>query len=186
MPVEIERKFLVADDGWRPLSRSSQSFCQGYLALGPGPTVRVRRAGSAAFVTIKGDGQVARPEFEYAIPVADAEAMLAGLCHRPLVEKTRHDVWHAGVLWHVDEFRGGNDGLVLAEVELTAADQAVHLPNWVGREVTDDPGYRNSELSRRPIRERAAGSPSPEGADRSDGGPPVRAGDSAPEDRMLR
>ena len=117
MPVEIERRFLVADDGWRPLSRSSQSFCQGYLALGPGPTVRVRRAGSAAFVTIKGDGQVALPEFEYAIPVADAEAMLAGLCHRPLVEKTRHDVWHAGVLWHVDEFRGGNDGLVLAEAE---------------------------------------------------------------------
>ena len=156
MPVEIERKFLVESDDWRPLSRSSQRFCQGYLARGPGPTVRVRRAGPRAFVTVKGDGQIARPEFEYEIPVKDAEAMLADLCHRPLVEKTRHEVWHAGLLWHVDEFAGGNEGLVLAEVELAAVDQRVELPAWAGREVTDDPGYRNSELSRRPVRERAA------------------------------
>jgi CYTH domain-containing protein len=155
MPVEIERKFLVVGDGWRPLSRSSQRFCQGYLSLGPGPTVRVRRAGPVAFVTIKGDGQgIARPEFEYGIPVEDAEAMLAGLCHRPLVQKTRHEVLHAGLLWHVDEFEAGNGGLVLAEVELAAPDQPVELPGWVGREVTDDPGYRNSELSRRPMRAR--------------------------------
>jgi adenylate cyclase len=154
MPVEIERKFLVVGDEWRPLVRSNQRFRQGYLALGPGPTVRVRRTGPAAFVTIKGDGQIARPEFEYEIPVEDAEAMLAGLCHRPLIEKTRHDLWHAGVLWHVDEFEGANGGLVMAEVELSAVDQPLSLPGWVGREVTDDPGYRNSELSRRPIHDR--------------------------------
>lgn len=156
MPVEIERKFLVVGDGWRALSRSSQWYRQGYLARGPGPTVRVRRAGSIAFITVKGDGQVARPEFEYAIPVEDAEAMLADLCLRPLVEKMRHEVWHAGLLWHVDEFEGGNKGLVLAEVELASVDQCVELPAWAGREVTDDPGYRNSELSRQPLRDRAA------------------------------
>lgn len=151
MPVEIERKFLVVGDGWRRLSRSSERYRQGYLSLGPGPTVRVRRAGPVAFVTVKGDGRIARPEFEYEIPVADAEAMLAELCHRPLVEKTRHEVWHAGVLWHVDEFEGGNGGLVMAEVELAAVDQPLRLPDWVGREVTGDLAYRNSELSRRPM-----------------------------------
>lgn len=151
MPVEIERKFLVVGDAWRPHARSSQRYRQGYLSLGPGPIVRVRRAGPVAFVTIKGDGRIARPEFEYRVPVEDAEAMLAGLCHRPLVEKTRHEVPHAGLLWHVDEFEGGNGGLVLAEVELASVDQAVRLPAWVGREVTDDQRYRNSELSRRPM-----------------------------------
>jgi len=151
MPVEIERKFLVVGDGWRPLSRSSQRYRQGYLSLGPASTVRVRRAGPVAFLTVKGDGQIARAEFEYGIPIEDAEAMLAGLCHRPLVEKTRHEVWHAGLLWQVDEFEGCNKGLVLAEVELAALDQPVELPSWVGREVTDDPRYRNSELSQRPM-----------------------------------
>lgn len=157
MPIEIERKFLVAGDGWKPLARSSQQFRQGYLCLGtPGPTVRVRRAGPVAFVTIKGDGAIARPEFEYVIPVDDAEAMLEGLCHRPLVEKTRHEVPHEGVSWHVDEFEAANAGLVLAEVELSAVDQPIRLPPWIGREVTDDPAYRNSELSRRPIGGRGA------------------------------
>lgn len=155
MPVEIERKFLVVGDTWRSLAGPGQRYCQGYLSLGPGPIVRIRRAGRNAFITVKGDGEVARSEFEYEIPVEDADAMLAELCHRPLVEKTRHEVWYAGLLWHVDEFEGGNDGLVLAEVELASVDQPIGLPAWTGREVTDDPGYRNSELSRRPMRERA-------------------------------
>lgn len=154
MAVEIERKFLVISDEWRPFVRSNQWFRQGYLSHGPGPTVRVRRAGPAAFITVKGDGRIARPEFEYEIPVADADAMLAGLCDKPLVEKTRHEVWHAGLLWQVDEFEGGNAGLVLAEVELAAADQAFQMPDWAGCEVTDDLGYRNSELSRLPINRR--------------------------------
>ena len=90
MPLEIERKFLVVHDGWRPLARSRQRFRQGYLSRGPGATVRVRQAGQAAFLTVKGDGQVARAEFEYAIPVVDVEAMLASLCGPTLIEKTRH------------------------------------------------------------------------------------------------
>jgi adenylate cyclase len=159
MPVEIERKFLVAHDGWRPLVRSRQRLQQGYLSRGPGTTVRIRRAGFAAFLTVKGAGGIARAEFEYEIPVSDADAMLADLCREPLIEKTRHEVCHAGLLWQVDEFHGINEGLVVAEVELRAADQPVQLPDWVGREVTSDAAYRNSELSRRPRGERVAPGP---------------------------
>ena len=145
----------------RPLARSRQRLRQGYLSRGPGAVVRVRLvAGQAAFLTVKSDnGGISRAEFEYAIPAADAEAMLADLCRPPLVEKTRHEVPHAGLLWQVDEFHGGREGLVLAEVELGAADQLVELPDWTGREVTDDMAYRNSELSLRPDGGPAAPSP---------------------------
>ena len=159
MPVEIERKFLVAHDGWRAVARSRQRLQQGYLSHGSGTTVRIRRAGSAAFLTVKGAGSVARAEFEYEIPVSDADTMLADLCRGPLIEKTRHEVCHAGMLWQVDEFHGFNEGLVVAEVELHAADQPVQLPDWVGREVTGDAAYRNSELARRPRGGRAGPGP---------------------------
>jgi adenylate cyclase len=147
MPIEIERKFLVADDAWRG-GREGQRFCQGYLASDAGVTVRVRRAGPKAYVTIKGqgDGSLVRPEFEYEIPVEEAEQMLLSLCRQPLIEKTRHEVGHAGHLWHVDEFGGENAGLVLAEVELNHPAEEVVLPSWVGEEVTSDPHYRNSAL----------------------------------------
>lgn len=156
MPTEIERKFLVVDDRWRASARSSEFLRQGYLPNAPGATVRVRRAGPFAFLTVKGEGIVARPEFEYPIPIGDAEALLASLCRPPLIEKTRHDVWHDGLVWHVDEFHSGNQGLVLAEVELQAVDQAVSLPLWVGREVTGDPAYRNSKLGWLPLENRSA------------------------------
>ncbi len=155
MPVEIERKFLVVGDAWRG-GRPGQRFCQGYLAADAagGVTVRVRRAGPEAFLTVKGPGDgggLARPVFEYAIPVEDAEQMLAGLCRRPLIEKTRHEVAHAGRLWQVDEFGGDNAGLVLAEVELDEPGQEVELPPWAGEEVTADPRYRNSAMVDRPM-----------------------------------
>jgi CYTH domain-containing protein len=151
MPTEIERKFLVVSGAWRDGS-PGQRFCQGYLASGEGVTVRIRRAGPKAYVTIKGEteGRM-RPEFEYAIPVDEAEAMLESLCQRPLIEKTRHEVVHAGHLWHVDEFGGDNAGLVLAEVELARPDEPVELPAWVGEEVTSDPRYRNSALVTAPM-----------------------------------
>ena len=146
MPVEIERKFLVMDDGWRG-DISGQRFCQGYLARSEGVTVRVRRAGPRAYLTIKGEPNgMVRLEFEYEVPVDDAEAMLEALCARPLIEKTRFLVRYEGLVWHVDEFTGDNAGLVLAEVELERPDQAVPLPPWVGQEVTHDPRYRNSRL----------------------------------------
>jgi CYTH domain-containing protein len=146
MPVEIERKFLVLDDGWRG-DISGQRYCQGYLARSDGVTVRVRRAGPRAYLTVKGEPNgIARPEFEYEVPVDDAEAMLAALCARPLIEKTRFLVCYEGLQWHVDEFKGDNAGLVLAEIELEHPDQPVPLPPWVGQEVTHDPRYRNSRL----------------------------------------
>jgi adenylate cyclase len=126
MPVEIERKFLVASDSWREHA-SGQRYCQGYLSKGD-VTVRVRRAGPRAFLTIKGSGDgIVRPEFEYEIPVEEAEEMIK-LCRRPLIEKTRYEVLHEGVLWEVDEFEGENTGLVLAEVELEHPDQLLALP----------------------------------------------------------
>jgi|SoiMethySBSTD1v2_1073268.scaffolds.fasta_scaffold1788361_1 adenylate cyclase len=146
MPIEIERKFLVVGDGWRS-GPPGQRFCQGYLARTDGVTVRVRCAGSRAYLTVKGkaDGLV-RPEFEYEVPVGEAEAMLTGLCRRPLIEKVRHEVTHEGLVWNVDEFQGENAGLILAEIELDHPNQPVALPPWIGREVTHDPRYRNSRL----------------------------------------
>jgi adenylate cyclase len=146
MPVEIERKFLVVGDGWRPTT-AGQRFCQGYLARSNGVTVRVRRAGLQAYLTVKGEPDgIVRPEFEYEVSVDDAEAMLKALCARPLIEKTRFIVQHEAFIWHVDEFAGDNAGLILAEVELERPDQYVPLPPWVGEEVTHDPRYRNSRL----------------------------------------
>jgi adenylate cyclase len=154
MPVEIERRFLVVSDGWRGKA-IGQRFCQGYLARADGVTVRVRRAGARAYLTVKGEPNgLVRPEFEYEVPVEEAEAMFK-LCRRPLIEKTRYEVSHAGLVWHVDEFEGDNAGLVLAEVELDHPDQPVARPPWLGPEVSHDPRFRNSRLSDTP---QAAGS----------------------------
>ncbi|MEP9352899.1 CYTH domain-containing protein [Xanthobacter sp. KR7-65] len=151
MPVEIERKFLVTSDGWRSGARAT-SIRQGYLSNGSGATVRIRVAQGDAFITVKGRTEgIARAEFEYAIPLSDAEAMLDTLCARPLIEKTRYAVEHRGRLWTVDVFEGENDGLVVAEVELSGADEVIELPEWAGEEVTDDPRYRNSALVHAPL-----------------------------------
>jgi adenylate cyclase len=149
MGFEIERKFLVTHDGWRGQGTAIR-ICQGYLAS-EAVTVRVRRAGDQAFLTIKGEGGLVRPEFEYPIPLEDAEQLLL-LCRRPLIEKIRHAVAHGGVVWQVDEFLGENAGLVIAEAELADARQELSLPDWIGAEVTNDPGYRNASLVRDPRR----------------------------------
>ncbi len=145
-PVEVERKFLVVSDGWRT-GEPGVSIAQGYLAAGGPATVRVRRMGDSAYLTIKGRPVGgARPEFEYPIPVAHAEAMLA-LCPGQPLAKTRYRVPFGGRTWEVDVFEGRLAGLVLAEVELDRIDAAVDLPPWVGREVTDDPRYLNENLA---------------------------------------
>jgi CYTH domain-containing protein len=111
----------------------------------------VRIAGSKAWLTIKGPSQgIARPEFEYPIPAGDAEQMLA-LCVRPLIEKIRYRIEYRGRFWEVDEFMGDNEGLVTAEIELSAPAEAVELPPWVGAEVSDDPRYFNANLVARPF-----------------------------------
>ena len=155
MPLEIERKFLVTGTAWR--SPDAQRLVQGYLSRDKARTVRVRIAGPLAFLTIKGaTSGASRAEFEYPIPLADAEALL-GLCEGPLIDKIRHRVAFGGLLWEVDEFLGENAGLVVAEVELEREDQAVDLPPWVGEEVTHDPRYFNSNLASFPFSQWRAG-----------------------------
>lgn len=150
MKIEIERKFLLKDDSWRP-DASGVLYRQGYLCTDPERTVRVRVGGNTAILAIKGGGDgLARPEFEYSIPAKDAEALLDSLCLQPLVEKIRYHVPFAGLMWEIDEFLGANAGLLLAEVELEQAGQAVPLPPWIGMEVTGDPRYYNAWLVRHP------------------------------------
>jgi CYTH domain-containing protein len=149
MAIEIERKFLVLHDGWRHDAGPGRRVCQGYISRSAGTTVRIRRIGDQAFLTVKGARNgISRPEYEYEIPLADAEAMLADLCLHPPLEKVRYDVPHAGLVWEVDVFEGSHAGLVLAEVELDHADQPIALPAWVGPEVTYDVRYRSAALAR--------------------------------------
>jgi len=148
MAVEIERKYLVMGQPW--LQVPGVVYRQGYLNRDKTRTVRVRIAGEAAFLTIKGVNVGAtRAEFEYPIPLADAEALLA-LCDGPLIEKTRYLLDHAGTRWELDVFAGDNAGLVVAEVELASEDQAFAKPDWLGDEVTQDARYFNSNLAVHP------------------------------------
>jgi CYTH domain-containing protein len=151
MAIEIERKFLVKGDGWRALAKGIV-YCQGYIPAKEGRTVRVRIAGDRAFLTIKGPtvGN-ARSEFEYAIPVEDAREMLETLCDLPYIEKMRYKIIIGGLIWEVDEFVGDNQGLILAEVELTEEHQVIELPDWIGEEVSGDPRYFNVYLVKNPF-----------------------------------
>ena len=158
MPVEIERKFLVTNDGWRAAAHEVVPMAQGYIndqaAMDGGAqraSVRVRIAGDQAFLNLKSrDAGHTRQEFDYPIPVEDGRALLA-LCVGGLVEKRRHYVDHAGHLWEVDEFLGDNAGLVVAEIELERADEAFESPSWLGAEVTDDVRYYNLALASHPF-----------------------------------
>lgn len=151
MALEIERKFLVASDTWRD-GPPGVRICQGYLTRDPARTVRVRLAGERGFLTIKGASEgISRQEFEYPIPAAEARALLE-LCLPPLLDKIRHERWHEGRLWEIDEFLGDNAGLVVAEIELDDAAAAFARPAWLGREVSDDPRYFNARLAVAPWR----------------------------------
>lgn len=150
MATEIERKFLVLGTHWR--SGSGVRFTQGYLNRDKERTVRVRIADDKAFLTIKGLTQGAsRAEFEYEIPIADAEQLMK-LSDGPIIQKNRHVVVHDGSRWEVDEFLGDNAGLVLAEIELSSEDQDFSRPSWLGAEVTHDRRYYNSNLASHPYR----------------------------------
>ena len=154
MSQEIERKFLVKDDSWRSGAGRGTLYRQGYLSVDPSRVVRVRIAGAKGYLTIKGrTAGITRDEFEYTIPTVDALVMLDRLCIRPLIEKTRYRIDHEGHTWEVDEFVGDNAGLIIAEVELSGSDVSPGLPAWVGREVSDDPRYFNSNLAQHSFRE---------------------------------
>jgi len=157
MPIEIERKFLVTGDGWRAAAHAVLPMAQGYIndigAMDRGEqkaSVRVRIQGDEAFLNLKSrELGSTRQEFDYPIPPDDARALLA-LCVGGVIDKRRHLVRHEGQLWEVDEFLGDNAGLVVAEIELSSADELFALPQWAGREVTDESRYYNLALASHP------------------------------------
>ena len=153
MALEIERKFLVNRTLWEKLLKPAGDFFrQGYLLADPQKTVRVRLANNEAFLTIKGKTQGAtRPEYEYQIPQTDARELLDSFAEAEL-SKTRYKIMHAGKLWEIDEFTGENEGLILAEIELTSEDETFALPDWVTEEVTGQRKYYNSQLCANPYK----------------------------------
>lgn len=152
MGKEIERKFLVESDNWRSLAHGTR-YRQGYLSTVKERTVRVRTIADKGYLTIKGVSEgIARLEFEYEIPIDDANTLLDDLCERPLIEKDRYKIALGDRVWEVDEFFGENAGLIMAEVELENEDQAFETPTWIGQEVSDDPRYFNANLIANPYR----------------------------------
>ena len=150
MNIEIERKFLLKNDAWKA-GNTGTHYKQAYLNEPGENTVRVRIEGDKAKLTIKSKSKgIARQEYEYDIPMADAEGLMK-LCRTPVVEKYRYKIMYAGMCWEVDEFMGLNAGLVVAEIELTAEDQSFEKPEWIGDEVSGDKRYYNSHLARHPF-----------------------------------
>ena len=151
MAVEIERKFLVSSDSWRSSVTSATPIHQGYLG-GNASTIRVRRTDTAAFLTIKGRASgISRTEFEYQIPLADADIMLASMTKDSIVEKIRYTVpAENGLVWEVDEYLNDNAPLFTAEIELPTPYTTFRVPDWLGMEVSDDKRYTNRALSRAP------------------------------------
>ena len=154
MGKEIERKFLLADEGWRTRVVRSITMRQGYLASAPDCSVRVRLEGEHANLNIKSATLgIERLEFEYSIPVDDAHAMLETLCAGRALSKTRHLVEWAGHTWEIDEFEDDNAGLLVAEIELQSADEAFEHPPWLGDEVSNDVRYYNVRLLENPYKD---------------------------------
>lgn len=152
MGVEIEHKYLVKVAEWNNVQASDcVEIRQGYLQTDPNKTIRVRTKGNKAYFTIKGKAVGAsRLEFEYEIPVADANELLDKFCSN-LVEKVRHYVVHEGKTWEIDVFAGLNVGLIVAEIELNSEEEMYTLPNWVAENVTSEVKYANSNLSITPF-----------------------------------
>ncbi|WP_309498019.1 CYTH domain-containing protein [Sulfurovum sp.] len=150
MGIEIEHKFLIDKDKL-PKLQNGFSIKQGYIQTIDHTTVRVRIRDKDAFLTIKGENKGAtRLEFEYPIPINDANEMLKDLCNTSVIDKTRYLLKHEGHIWEIDIFEGENIGLVIAEIELENEDEAFTLPNWVTKEVTNDTKYFNSNLIEHP------------------------------------
>ena len=158
MAVEIERKYLVKQPEWRSHKEQlleqnpelGKKYAQGYIPTGNGTTVRVRIIGTQGYLTIKSrTSGYTRAEFEYPIPVADAQQMLNTLCLQPLIDKIRYKINYRDLVWEVDEFLGENKGLIVAEVELESENQQIDIPHWIDRQVNDSK-YFNSSLIRYP------------------------------------
>lgn len=154
MAIEIEHKFLLANDGWREHISRSVRYRQGYLSSQPTSSIRVRTSNDRAWLNIKtATIGTHRHEYEYEIPPADANEILDSLCKKPLIEKVRYFVTDNGNLWEIDEFEGENQGLIVAEIELDETGQTFSKPPWIGLEVTGDLRYYNNNLAMHPYSE---------------------------------
>jgi adenylate cyclase len=150
---EIERKFLVMNDSWRTSAPTGCRYVQGYLANNERCSVRIRIAGAQAFLGLKSATLgISREEFEYAIPVADAEALLTTLCEQPWIDKTRYRLPQGRHVWEIDVFHGDNQGLVVAEIELTNEGEGFERPSWLGEEVSGERRYYNVCLVKHPYK----------------------------------
>ncbi|MDE6231122.1 MAG: CYTH domain-containing protein [Muribaculaceae bacterium] len=146
MGKETEHKYLVKDNAYLTMASRSHKICQAYLSKDPERTVRIRICDNAAFITIKGSGEGdTRPEFEYQIPLGDARELMR-LALPGEIEKTRYIVPFQGYEWEIDEFHGRHEGLVIAEIELNQSTHDYPLPPFIGREVTGNPTYFNSNM----------------------------------------
>lgn len=154
MATEIERKFLLSNDSWRAQAGQSEIMRQGYLAGSKHASVRVRISGDQANLNIKSATLgVSRQEYEYSIPLDDANEILDTLVDGPLIEKTRYYVTHGAHVWEIDVFDGDNQGLVVAEIELEHPDETFVRPDWLGEEVSGDSRYYNVSLVRHPFKD---------------------------------
>ncbi len=154
MAIEIERKFLLKNEQWRELVFKSIRYQQGYLNSDANSSVRIRTSDDTAKLNIKSATIGSqRAEYEYTIPMDDAQELLATLCHQPLVEKVRHLVKIAEHIWEIDEFSGDNAGLIVAEIELSHVDEDFIKPDWLGKDVTEELRYYNNQLCKHPFKE---------------------------------
>lgn len=150
MGVEIERKFLI-DKTKLPNLTKGYTIKQGYIQTAGYNTVRVRIRDHEAFLTLKSSSKGStRLEFEYPVPLEDAEQMLKNLCQKPFVEKKRYLIEYKDHTWELDIFEGANEGLIVAEIELKNEDETFALPEWITQEVTEDKRYANSNLIENP------------------------------------
>ena len=153
MAIEIERKFLVLENTWQNKALPGVRCLQGYLLESDHLLIRVRLYDQQGFLAVKArKSGFSRFEYEYEIPSGEAEEMLVALCLQPLIEKTRYELIYEGHCWEIDVFSGLNQGLVVAEIELTHEEETFIKPPWAGLEVTHDPRYLNVNLVKCPYR----------------------------------
>ncbi len=153
MATEIERKFLLLNEDWRAIVESDMQIVQSYLATNEFSSTRIRIQDDKANINIKSATLgISRTEFEYAIPVDDAQLMIDELCVKPVIEKTRYIVNHMQHTWEIDVFSGDNEGLIVAEIELSSPDETFEKPSWLGEEVSNDARYYNVCLVKNPYK----------------------------------
>jgi adenylate cyclase len=153
MALEIERKYLIDLEKISPLENGIR-IKQGYLSTDKNTVVRVRTKNDKAYLTIKGSNSgIARLEFEYEIPLDEANEMIEKLCQKPVIDKTRYIINHENYTWEVDIFYGDNEGLIVAEVEFSSEDEKINLPLWIKEEVSHDERYYNSNLMKHPYKD---------------------------------